>query len=180
MATADANERGTRKLVLVAFAVLTVAGVALSTFAIDRKIPPRIYLFGFLGSMVYVFTSLAEKFDEEDRYTLEISSKGIAAFPLAAGVYLLAFAFPVTDGSASGQSAERIISGLVFLSGAYVSLTLRGLGSLARRMLGVREEDDAGSEPDAGSGDAETDREGGVPDPESDPDTASNVDDGDE
>jgi uncharacterized membrane protein YgcG len=155
MASDDGGDTDVRRLVFAAFAVLTVVGVVLSVVLVDdaSAIPPRIYVFGFLGATVYVFTSLAEKFDEEDRYALEIASKGIAAFPLAAGVYLLAFAFPATNGDAASQPADRIISGLVFLSGAYVSLTLRALGGLAKRMLGVSEEEETEEKPGEGGAD---------------------------
>jgi hypothetical protein len=156
MATDDNGGTDVRKVVFSVFAVLTAAGIVLSMVAIDQSIPPRIYVFGFLGATVYVFTSLAEKFDAEGRYALEVASKGAAAFPLAAGVYLLAFAFPLTDGSASNQPTDRIVSGLVFLSGTYVSLTLRALGAFARRMLGVSEaEEEARGVGDDGDGQRE-------------------------
>jgi len=177
---ADAGGWDTRRIVFVVFAVLTVAAVGASLRVTGQSVPPHVYLFGFLGAMVYVFTSLAEKFDEEDRYALEVASKGVAALPLAAGVYLLAFAFPgAGGGDASAQAADRIISGLVFLSGAYVSLTLRALGGLAHRMLGVKRDDqgDSGggqtrSAAEQGDGDR-TEREGDATPGESEDGTGS-------
>lgn len=129
--------------------VATLVGVALSTVgtALSMRIPPAIFLFGFLGATVYVFTSFAQQFDENDQYRLKILSRTVAVLPLAAGVYLLALAFPGIDGEltvlaadASGDGAtqtDRLVAGLAFLAGIYVSTTLKALGGLAERLLGV-------------------------------------------
>lgn len=124
----------------------TLLAVGLSTtLNTALSIPPAMYLFGFLGATVYAFTSFAGRFDEEDRYRLKILSRTAAVLPLATGVYLLAFAFVggSGDGSALGTtsgdltSTDRVVAGLIFLAGIYVSVTLRALGNLAERLLGV-------------------------------------------
>lgn len=129
--------------------VATLVGVALSmgTLDLSMRIPPAIFLFGFLGATVYVFTSFAQQFDDNDQYRLKILSRTVAVLPLAAGVYLLALAFPGIDGeltvlaadtSGSGASqTDRLVAGLAFLAGIYVSTTLKALGGLAERLLGV-------------------------------------------
>ena len=59
---------------------------------------------------------------------------------------MLAFSFPGVSGELSAlnavtagaevTSADRLVAGLVFLAGIYVSATLRALGGLADRLLG--------------------------------------------
>lgn len=134
-------------------------------FDIEMQIPGAVYLFGFLGATVYAFTSISKRFDKDDRYHLKIISRTVAVFPLAAGVYLLAFAFTGTpDGALSGtpqgnavESVDRIVAGLVFLAGLYVSAALQALGSLAERLLGVsRSQEESGEEAQSAEGDGET------------------------
>lgn len=147
----------------------TLVGVGASVTVTEMKIPVVIYLFGFLGASVYAFTSFAKRFDEADRYGLKILSRTVAVLPLATGVYLLAFAFPgvsgdlnalnVSTGTAT-TTTDRTVAGLVFLAGIYVSATLRALGGLAERLLGLSPEE--GHESDRESGtveDMEGDRE---------------------
>ena len=125
----------------------TLLGVGLSATYVEMRVPPAVYLFGFLGATVYVFTSFAKRFGEADRYRLKVLSRTVAVLPLAAGVYLLAFAFPGVSGELSvldpstGEttvsSGDRVVAGLVFLAGVYVSAALRALGGLAERLLGI-------------------------------------------
>lgn len=128
----------------------TLLGVVLSTGVVEMEmgIPSVVYLFGFLGATVYAFTSFANRFDEQNRYSLKILSRTVAVLPLATGVYLLAFAFTgaaeelsALEATASGNedvnAADRIVAGLVFLAGIYVSATLQALGGLAERLLGL-------------------------------------------
>lgn len=133
------------------------------------KIPVVIFLFGFLGASVYAFTSFAKRFDEDGRYGLKILSRTVAVLPLATGVYLLAFAFPgvsgelnalnVSTGTAT-TTTDRTVAGLVFLAGIYVSATLRALGGLAERLLGLSSEEDQESDRESGMvEDMEGDRE---------------------
>lgn len=130
--------------------VATLVGVALSMEATDlsMRVPPAIYLFGFLGATVYVFTSFAQQFDDNDQYRLKMLSRTVAVLPLAAGVYLLALAFPGIDGdltvlaadtsgSNGATQTDRLVAGVAFLAGIYVSTTLKALGGLAERLLGV-------------------------------------------
>lgn len=142
-----------RPYVFGAFAILTAAAVGASMLFLSEPIPPRVYLFGFLGATVYVFTSLTEHFDETDQYALKLACRVLAVFPLSAGVYLLAFAFPGADGGV--PAGERLRNGLVFLAGAYVSLTLKALGGLAKRMLGVSESQPETASESAGTGEDE-------------------------
>ena len=143
----------------------TLVGVVLSMAATDlsMRVPPAIYLFGFLGATVYVFTSFAQQFDDNDQYRLKILSRTVAVLPLAAGVYLLALAFPGIDGDLTVLAADtsgsngttqtdRLVAGVAFLAGIYVSTTLKALGGLAERLLGVspgqtqRENEESGGE----------------------------------
>lgn len=129
--------------ILVATLVGVVAVAVVTGFRM--RVPPVVFLFGFLGATVYVFTSFANRFDEAGRYRLKMLSRTVAVLPLAAGVYLLALAFPGISGdltaldAASGSVSEtdRLVAGLVFLAGIYVSATLRALGGLAERLLGL-------------------------------------------
>lgn len=143
---------------------LTLAAVIGSVTITELQIPWVVYLFGFLGATVYAFTTFAKRFDEDDRYRLKIMSRTMAVFPLAAGVYLLAFAFPGVEGDLSALNAtadnasdvnrtDRLVAGLVFLAGIYVSATLRALGGLAERLLGM--ESGGAVEGDATDTDAE-------------------------
>jgi len=115
---------------------------------LSMRVPPAIYLFGFLGATVYVFTSFAQQFEDDDQYRLKILSRTVAVLPLAAGVYLLALAFPGIDGdltvlaadtsgSNGATQTDRLVAGVAFLAGIYVSTTLKALGGLAERLLGV-------------------------------------------
>lgn len=134
----------------------TLAGVAASITITEMRIPGAVYLFGFLGASVYAFTSFAKRFDEAGRYGLKILSRTVAVLPLATGVYLLAFAFPGVSGDltalnvstgAQPTGTDRTVAGLVFLAGIYVSATLRALGGLAERLLGLSPEPDRREEP---------------------------------
>lgn len=129
----------------------TLVGVAASVTVTELRIPLVVYLFGFLGASVYAFTSFAKRFDETGRYNLKILSRTVAVLPLATGVYLLAFAFPGVSGDLNAltvsngstpTAADRMVAGLVFLAGIYVSATLRALGGLAERLLGLSPGDD--------------------------------------
>jgi hypothetical protein len=59
-----------------------------------------------------------------------------------------------TDGTPEVRSADRLVAGLVFLTGIYVSATLQALGGLADRLLGVEESDE--TESDDGDEESET------------------------
>lgn len=94
-------------------------------------IPPHIYLYGFLGAMAYAFTSIVAKFERGFTGVVRVGLRALAALPLAGGVFLLAGALgiPTEDG--------RLVAGMAFLVGLYISLTLKALGGLAERLLGV-------------------------------------------
>ncbi len=137
----------------------TIVGVAASVTVTEMRIPVVVYLFGFLGASVYAFTSFAKRFDEDGRYRLKILSRTVAVLPLATGVYLLAYAFPGVSGELNAlnvstgtttTTTDRTVAGLVFLAGIYVSATLRALGGLAERLLGLSPGDDqeSGNETD--------------------------------
>ena len=149
--------------------VATLLAVLLSMVAaIELQIPSAVYLFGFMGATVYAFTSFAKQFDEDGRYRLKILSRTIAVLPLATGVYLLAFAFPgvsgelaaldaATSGNGEVTAADRLVAGLVFLVGIYVSATLKALGGIAERLLGEspeRDDDERAAPADAAPDDS--------------------------
>ncbi|ESS09996.1 MAG: hypothetical protein A07HN63_00207 [uncultured archaeon A07HN63] len=123
-------------------ATLLGVGLVATGTGINARIPPGIYLFGFLGASVYAFTSFAKRFGQAGRYRLKILSRTVAVLPLVTGVYLLAFTFPEISGdlnhfAGDGMTgADRLVGGLVFVAGIYVSATLRALGGFAERVLG--------------------------------------------
>lgn len=151
--------RTRRGIVVVGlYAGLTVAGVTISTgvafasFVFGPpapdggpllRIPPYIYLYGFLGAMAYAFTSVIAKFERGTAGVVRVGLRVLAALPLAAGVFLLAGALGIEP------SDGRLVAGLAFLVGLYVNLTLKALGGLAERLLGVTS--------DGGTGGSETD-----------------------
>lgn len=121
--------------------LLTLAVAAVSVRIDGVRVPLYVYVYGLLGALVYVFTSFANRFADDAQYQLKMFSRTVAAIPLVAGVYLLSGGFlPTGAGDPSAlQSApnQRLVAGLVFLTGLYVSTTLKGLGRLAERLLGV-------------------------------------------
>lgn len=134
----------------------TLVAVGLSITGTEVEIPAAVYLFGFLGASVYAMTSFAKQFDATGRYRLKILSRTVAVLPLATGVYLLAFAFSGGSGqlnalnatASNGQftQSDRVVAGLIFLAGIYVSATLRALGGLAERLLGLSARQDQADE----------------------------------
>jgi hypothetical protein len=137
---------------------LTVLVVGVSTTLGNVDIPPYVYVFGFLGAMVYVFTSFAKRFAQDDRYVMKILSRTVAVLPLAAGVFLLSGTFlDVSDSAFDVGAGTRLVAGLVFLAGIYVSITLQALGNLAERLLGFTTGDSTTTEGDA------VDEDGGSP-----------------
>lgn len=132
-------------VVVSVYAVLTVAGVAVSaglfvgtdaftTPDSGARVPWFVYLYGLLGAMAYAFTSLLSGLGEAGeasvRRLVRIGLRVLAALPLAGGVYLLAALLSLPT---SGRTA----GGLAFLVGLYVSLTLKALGGLAERLYGA-------------------------------------------
>jgi len=123
-------------------ATLLAVVISASQVGIAMRIPATVYLFGFLGAAVYAFAHFAKQFERAGRYRLKILSRTIAVLPLSAGVFLLAGVFIDPPGSAatlgeSGlSSTERLVGGLVFVAGIYVSTTLKALDAFAKRTLG--------------------------------------------
>ena len=126
---------------VLAATVLAVV-ISASSVGIAMRIPATVYLFGFLGAAVYAFAHFAKQFERAGRYRLKILSRTVAVLPLSAGVFLLAGVFVDPPGSAatlgeSGlRSTERLVGGLVFVAGIYVSTTLKALDAFAKRTLG--------------------------------------------
>ena len=58
------------KLLYWGFLLATLLGVWLSATGVKMEVPAAVYLFGFLGATVYVFTSFADRFDKAGRYRL--------------------------------------------------------------------------------------------------------------
>lgn len=94
-------------------------------------VPDYVYLYGFMGAMAYVFTSLLTEFDKSTGELLQVGLRIPAALLLAAGLYLLS-GFLVGDGS------DRVLAGMSFLVGLYVKLALEALGGLAKRLYGKK------------------------------------------
>jgi hypothetical protein len=116
--------------------------ISASSVGLAVQIPASVYLFGFLGAAVYACANFAKQFERADRYRLKILSRTVAVLPLSAGVFLLAGAFVDLPGSATTaggtalDSTDRLVSGLVFVAGIYVSTTLKALDAFAKRTLG--------------------------------------------
>ncbi len=123
-------------------ATLLAVVISASSVGIAMRIPATVYLFGFLGAAVYTCANFAKQFERAGRYRLKILSRTVAVLPLSAGVFLLAGVFVDPPGSAatlgeSGlRSTERLVGGLVFVAGIYVSTTLKALDAFAKRTLG--------------------------------------------
>ena len=123
-------------------ATLLAVVISASQIGIAVQIPISVYLFGFLGAAVYACANFAKQFERAGRYRLKILSRTVAVLPLSAGVFLLAGVFVDPPGSAatlgeSGlRSTERLVGGLVFVAGIYVSTTLKALDAFAKRTLG--------------------------------------------
>lgn len=129
-----ARESLKRELPIV---LLVFVAVILSTgfpFELDQTIPPKIYLYAFLGAGVYAVTSLVFEPKRSRLGALRLGYRLVGALPLAAGVYLFSDAF-VADAQSSPS-----VAGLAFLSGLFVRLTLRRLGDVAERLYGSEEE----------------------------------------
>ena len=126
--------------VLAATVVAVV--ISASSVGLAMRIPASVYLFGFLGAAVYACAHFAKQFERAGRYRLKILSRTVAVLPLSAGVFLLAGVFVDSAGSGatlSGtalDSTERLVGGLVFVAGIYVSTTLKALDAFAKRTLG--------------------------------------------
>ena len=123
-------------------ATLLAVIISASQVGIAMQIPASVYLFGFLGAAVYACAHFAKQFERAGRYRLKILSRTVAVLPLSAGVFLLAGVFVDSAGSGatlSGtalDSTERLVGGLVFVAGIYVSTTLKALDGFAKRTLG--------------------------------------------
>lgn len=91
---------------------------------------------------------------------MKILSRTVAVLPLSAGVFLLAGVFvdlpssAATLGESGLSSTERLVGGLVFVAGIYVSTTLKALDAFAKRTLGYprqRSDRDASQDDDTGA-----------------------------
>lgn len=120
--------------------VLTGVGLAISTGVVapaftghdpsaEAAIPPYVYLYGGLGGLAYVFTSLVVEFEKTTEELGRAGLRLLAAPLLAAGIYLLMRFF-------LDSPSTRQVAGLSFLVGLYVKVTIEALGSLARRLYG--------------------------------------------
>jgi hypothetical protein len=124
----------------VVLVVLTGLGLAISTGAVapafteldpsaEVAVPPYVYLYGGLGGLAYVFTSLVVEFEKTTEELGRAGLRLLAAPLLAAGIYLLMRFF-------LDSPSARQVAGLSFLVGLYVKVTIEALGSLARRLYG--------------------------------------------
>lgn len=127
--------------VVAADVLLTIALVAVTTDRFESLfveptevpagvVPWYIYVFGVLGALGYVFTTLTVDFDRTTGEMIQSNFRLPAALPLGAGVFLFA---DVILGDAA--NAEVLVVGLIFLSGLFVNLAYRQLAALAKRLL---------------------------------------------
>ena len=121
---------------LVLYAVLTLAGVAISTqpgllangsVPSDGTVPAFVYLYAFLGAMAYAFTSVVSEPDKEFREVLRVGVRVFAALPLAAGLFLLSTFVNVAR-------TPPVMAGMAFVTGLYIKLALKTLGGIAERL----------------------------------------------
>lgn len=136
-------------IVIVLFSGLTLVGIAFAIGLLPAvvavpggraspvSVPLYVYLYAGFGALGYAFTKLVAELDEytgwgELEQLVEMGLRVPAAWILATGVYLL-FARFVGTGAAGNA---RLAAGVVFLVGLYVNVALKGLGSLADRILG--------------------------------------------
>jgi len=99
----------------------------------EVSVPSYVYLYGFLGALAYIFTSLLTEFEKSLRDFVVIGLRIPAALLLVAGFYLLISFFVE-------EPTKSIVAGLSFLVGLYVKLALKGLGGIASRLMGKKEE----------------------------------------
>ena len=129
-------------VVITVYGLLTLGAVLLTTgwmvgvegFAYPSPVetgvvPGQIYVYAFLGAMAYAFTSIVAKFERGTAGVLRVGVRAMAALPLAAGVFLLS--------SRLGYVASgNVVTGVAFLVGLYVNVTLKALGGVADRLFG--------------------------------------------
>lgn len=139
-------------LVIIFFSILTLVGIILSVglfesvVAITQEnknsnlvtVPLYIYLYSGFGALGYIFTKLMTNLDQYDEWgeleeLVEMSMRIPAAWILATGIYLFLGEYGQMMGSTTG---EYFTAGTAFLVGLYINITLKGLGSLADRILG--------------------------------------------
>jgi hypothetical protein len=158
--------------VAVAYAILTLLGVAISTgvlvpdswFVVGSEapatqVPEYVYLYAFLGASAYAFSNMLRKDDRQWRDLVRLGTRVLAALPLAAGIYLLGSFL----GGGANVAGGRAAAGLAFLTGLYVNLALEGLYGLGTRLYGLSPPESDGSEEDTDEtdgGEDETDGEG--------------------
>lgn len=144
------HERFVTWLIILLAAIITVVVVLVSIewgttpdfltllvgYVSVNRIPFDVYLYAFIGSMGYVFTSL---FDEFDRSVISLvgHTLRVPVGPLlAAGLYLLGTMVVPQAGTASSTVAFPAISaGIAFLVGLYTNVAIVALDAIASRVL---------------------------------------------
>lgn len=145
---------------------IVVSGIFLTLFAVTASIeslefvrdgvgiPFNVYLFGFFGAMarsLLVFVTDADPDTDNvtfvDRSWIQVVRLGLrilGALCLAAGIYLAhsasedALVFTLS-------SPDEITAGLAFLAGFYVERVYQVLGTIAKQLLSLADEDDGES-----------------------------------
>lgn len=99
-------------------------------------IPFEVYLYGFIGSMGYIFTNLFEKFDRSYRSVCKHLLR-VPIGPLFAGGFFLVTDFLFLGGTtASTESIDGVVSGFSFLIGLYPDAAIASLDAIAGRLFG--------------------------------------------
>lgn len=111
-------------------------------------VPWYVYTFAVLGALGYVFTKLVKDLDRSLASLVHANVRLPAALPLAAGFYLLAGQF------LGSEPPEDLLAGIAFLTGLFVNIAYKRIGSLARRLLPSDGSEDDGT---ASTGAVETD-----------------------
>lgn len=133
--------------IIAIFSALTIVGIVLAMGAVEAFVEPApesglvtiplyIYLYSGLGALGYIFTKLMVQLDRYTEWNNVEELVGMvmripAAWILATGIFLL-----LNEIGQPGSDGAQFAAGVAFLVGLYVNVAMKGLGSLADRILG--------------------------------------------
>lgn len=123
--------------VLVVVVVVGTTGVAADVLAVldlsdwpaSVRIPSYVYVYGVLGALGYVFTTVVREIDRSTKDLIHYNLRLFAALPLAAGVFLFGAQLLGAD------PPTKLLAGVAFVAGLFVNLTYERIGDLADRLL---------------------------------------------